>query len=121
MPRIEKQVMLLNKKGLCARASAAFVDKVKNFKSAVTVVKGNDQVNGKSIMALWMLQAKHETSLLLIVEGEDAQEAMKEFEDFFAKEATKFYPDSDFVKHKWIFLGLCLLLLISWIIRLVKL
>ncbi|MDZ4242563.1 MAG: HPr family phosphocarrier protein, partial [Candidatus Omnitrophota bacterium] len=69
MPRIEKQVIVLNKNGLCIRASAAFVDVTKKFKSVVTVVKGEDRVNGRSIMALWILGARHQTPLLLIVEG----------------------------------------------------
>jgi len=117
MSRIEKQVVVLNKKGLCARASAAFVDVAKKFKSVITVVKGEDQVNGRSIMGLWMLGARYQAPLLLIVEGEDAQEAMKELEDFFAKEATKFYPDNNSIKYLLgTFLGLCLLFLISWII-----
>jgi len=119
MPRIEKQVIVLNKKGLCARASVAFIDIAKNFKSAVTVVKGKEQVNGKSAMGLLMLHAQYQNSLLLIVEGEDAQEAMKEFENFFTKEAVKVYPDSNFAKYLlWILGGLFLLVLIYFMLLL---
>ncbi|HRZ39888.1 MAG TPA: HPr family phosphocarrier protein, partial [Candidatus Omnitrophota bacterium] len=96
---------------------AAFVDVAKKFKSVVTVVKGEDRVNGRSIMALRMLRAQYQTSLLLIVEGEDAPQAMKDFEKFFAEEATKFYPDNNAIKSLLgIFFGLCLLVLILLIL-----
>ena len=86
MPRIEKNVVVANKKGLHARPAAMFVQLVDKFGVAVTIVKGEDRVNGKSIMGLLMLGAQHQTPLTVIAEGDNAEAAMAEFEAFFGKQ-----------------------------------
>jgi phosphocarrier protein HPr len=86
MPRIEKNVIVANKKGLHARPAAMFVQLADKFGVNVTLVKGEERVNGKSIMGLLMLGAQHETPLTIIVEGDSAEAAMAEFENFFSKQ-----------------------------------
>jgi phosphocarrier protein HPr len=86
MPRIEKNVVVANKKGLHARPAAMFVQLADKFGVNVTLVKGEERVNGKSIMGLLMLGAQHETALTVIVEGDSAEAAMAEFENFFSKQ-----------------------------------
>ena len=86
MGRIEKQVIVANKKGLHARPAALFVQLADKFDVAVTIAKGEERVNGKSIMGLLMLGAQHQTPLTVIVDGQDAQSAMMEFEAFFGKQ-----------------------------------
>ena len=86
MPRIEKQLVVVNKKGLHARPAAVFVQLAEKFPVSVTICKGDEQVNGKSIMGLLMLGAQCGTVLDLIVEGDDAAAAMAEFEVFFNKQ-----------------------------------
>ena len=86
MQRIEKQVVVANKKGLHARPAALFVQMADKFNATVTVVKGEERVNGKSIMGLLMIGAQCQTVLTIIVEGEDAPNAMAELEEFFTKQ-----------------------------------
>jgi phosphocarrier protein len=69
-------VMIVNKKGLHARASMAFVKCVENFDADVTVRKDDASVNGNSIMGLLMLNAGPGTQLTLETEGPEAEELL---------------------------------------------
>ena len=84
--RIEKQIVVANKKGLHARPAALFVQLADKFNVSVTIAKGEERVNGKSIMGLLMLGAQHQTKLTVIAAGDDAPAAMAEFELFFNKQ-----------------------------------
>ena len=86
MPRIEKQIIVANKKGLHARPAALFVQLADKFDVSVTIAKGEERVNGKSIMGLLMLWAQCQTPLTVIADGNEAQSAMAEFETFFSKQ-----------------------------------
>ena len=86
MPVIEKDIIVMNKKGLHARPAALFVQIADKFNVNVTIAKGEEKVNGKSIMGLLMLGAQYRTSLKVIVEGDDAAAAMAAIEAFFAKQ-----------------------------------
>ena len=92
MPLIEKDVIVMNKKGLHARPAALFVQIADKFNVNVTIVKGEEKVNGKSIMGLLMLGAQYQTPLKVIVEGEDAEAAMAAIETFFAKQEEELVP-----------------------------
>jgi len=86
MNKIEKDLTVLNKKGLHARPAALFVSLVEKFDVTVTLAKGPEAVNGKSIMGILMLGAVAGTVLKITVEGNEAQAAMVEFEKFFNKQ-----------------------------------
>ena len=86
MEKIEKELIVANKKGLHARPAAIFVGLVEKFDVTVTLTKGPDVVNGKSIMGLLMLGAVEGTVLKVVIEGEKSQEAMTEIEKFFNKQ-----------------------------------
>lgn len=90
MPIIEKNLVVVNKKGLHARPAAMFVQMVSKFDVQVTVVKDGERVNGKSIMGLLTLGAVCNTPLTIVVEGNQAQEAMAAFESFFSKQEEEF-------------------------------
>jgi phosphocarrier protein HPr len=70
------EVMIVNKRGLHARASAAFVKTAENFDAEVTVTKEGQTVNGSSIMGLLMLGAGPGSTILIETEGPDAEEAL---------------------------------------------
>jgi phosphocarrier protein HPr len=70
------EVTIVNKKGLHARASAAFVKCVERFDAEVSVIKDGTTVNGTSIMGLMMLAAGPGTRIIIETEGPDAEEAM---------------------------------------------
>ncbi len=86
MSKIEKEVIVANKKGLHARPAALFVGLVEKFDVTVTMSNGKETVNGKSIMGILMLGAAGGTTLKIAVEGSQAQQAMVEFEGFFKKQ-----------------------------------
>jgi len=86
MSKIEKEVIMANKKGLHARPAALFVGLVEKFDVSVTISNGKDTVNGRSIMGILMLGAAGGTLLKISVEGLQAPQAMIEFEKFFSKQ-----------------------------------
>ena len=74
---IQRQVEIINKLGLHARAAAKFVTLASGFESEVQVALKDNQVNGKSIMGIMMLAAAKGTQLDLVVEGPDEHEAIE--------------------------------------------
>jgi len=77
----ECPLLIQNKLGLHARASAAFVSTASRFSSEITLSKGSMSVNGKSIMGIMMLAAAKGTQLTLCAEGEDEQQAIQAIQD----------------------------------------
>jgi phosphocarrier protein len=86
MSKIEKELTVVNKKGLHARPAAMFVGLVEKFDVTVTLAHGTEVVNGRSIMGILMLGAVVGTVLKITVEGDQAPAAMAEFERFFSKQ-----------------------------------
>lgn len=86
MNKIEKELTVVNKKGMHARPAALFVGLAEKFDVNVTLSHGEEKVNGKSIMGILMLGAVAGTVLKVTVEGNEAQAAMNEFEHFFSKQ-----------------------------------
>ncbi len=74
---IQRQVEIINKLGLHARAAAKFVTLASGFESEVQVGLKDNQVNGKSIMGIMMLAAAKGTQLDIVVEGPDEQVAIE--------------------------------------------
>ncbi len=77
---IEKQVHIINKLGLHARAAAKFVTLASSFTSNVYLSKGPQKVNGKSIMGVMMLAASKGTQLTLSASGIDEELATNELD-----------------------------------------
>jgi len=74
---LRRQVEIINKLGLHARAAAKFVTLASGFESEVQVALKDNVVNGKSIMGVMMLAAAKGTQLDIMVEGSDEQEAIE--------------------------------------------
>ena len=70
---MKKSYEILNKLGLHARAAAQFVKVASSFESDLSISKGDQQVNGRSIMGIMMLAAGQGTIVELEAEGEDAE------------------------------------------------
>ena len=70
------EVVIPNKKGLHARASAKFVQTVEKFDAKVTVTRGGETVGGNSIMGLMMLSAATGTKIIVEASGKQAAEVM---------------------------------------------
>jgi phosphocarrier protein HPr len=77
---IQREVTIINKLGLHARAAAKFVTLASRFKSEVRVQRGKKEVNGKSIMGVMMLAASQGTHLQIIATGPDEEEALCQLE-----------------------------------------
>lgn len=82
MERIEQEVIIKNKQGLHARPAAVFVQIASKFDSSVEVSKGDDVVDGKSIIAILSLGVTQGAKIKLILKGEDSQDALKELKAF---------------------------------------
>jgi len=89
MALIKKKIVVKNKQGLHARPAALFVQVANKFDSRVTVKRDNEKVNGKSIMGILMLGAEKGSSIILEVEGEDAELAISELERIVTSEEEK--------------------------------
>ncbi|WP_242341079.1 MULTISPECIES: HPr family phosphocarrier protein [Anaeromyxobacter] len=76
MPRHERTFVIVNSLGLHARAAAQLVQTANRFRSEIHVEKDGMQVNGKSIMGVLTLAAAKGSSIVVLVEGEDADSAM---------------------------------------------
>ena len=73
---ISKELLIINKRGLHARASAKFVQMVEKFEAEVWVTRGGETVGGTSIMGLMMLSAAPGTTILVSAKGPEAQAAL---------------------------------------------
>lgn len=65
-----------NRKGLHARAAAAFVKAIEDINAVVTVERIGQKVSGCSIMGLMMLAAAKGTTIEVTCSGQQAKEAM---------------------------------------------
>ena len=79
---IKKKIRIKNPQGLYARPASMFVRIANKYESDVTVKKGSEKVNGKSIMGLLMLALSQGSTVEVEVSGADALQAMTELENF---------------------------------------
>ena len=68
---IQKNVLIINKLGLHARAAAKLVSTASAFSSQLKIGKDGRMVDCKSIMSVMMLAASKGTELILTAEGSD--------------------------------------------------
>jgi phosphocarrier protein len=71
-----RDVTIVNKKGLHARASAKFVQTAEQFQADIKVTRNQETVGGTSIMGLMMLAAAPGTTITISCAGPDAAAAM---------------------------------------------
>ena len=72
----EIKVIIKNRLGLHARPAMSFVDVANGFASDIRVKKGEQVVDGKSIMQMMMLAATQGTELIVAAAGADAEAAL---------------------------------------------
>ncbi|MEJ2643410.1 MAG: HPr family phosphocarrier protein [Gammaproteobacteria bacterium] len=77
----QKEVEIVNKLGLHARAAAKFVTLASQYSSSIQVARGGQQVNGKSIMGVMMLAAAKGSSINITAEGDDEEAAIRSLEE----------------------------------------
>ena len=81
---LTRQLVILNSRGLHARASAKFVKCAERFNADITVSRDSQTVPGTSIMGLMMLAAAMGTSITVIASGPEAAQAMDALEALVA-------------------------------------
>ncbi|MBP2551356.1 phosphocarrier protein [Neorhizobium galegae] len=77
MQALTRELLIINKRGLHARASAKFVQMVTGFDADVSVSKDGMTVGGTSIMGLMMLAASPGCSIEVSATGTDAEAALE--------------------------------------------
>lgn len=78
MSPVTRDILITNKRGLHARASAKFVNLASVLDSNIEVEKDGSRVCGTSIMGLMMLGAAMGDTVTLHVTGPQADEAMEQ-------------------------------------------
>ena len=86
---VERLVQIVNRNGLHARPAAEIVKAAAKFRSDITIVREDLEVNGKSIMGVMMLAAEFGSTLTLRATGPDADEALA------ARELCLLPPEDD--------------------------
>lgn len=82
---IERELLIANKLGLHARATAKLVQVLSSFKCNATLTAKGREVNAKSIMGVMLLAAGHGTTVVLRVDGEDEATAADAAADLFER------------------------------------
>ncbi len=78
---LKREIEIINKLGLHARASSKFTQTASQFQSEVWVTRKERRVNGKSIMGLMMLAAAKGSTIELETDGPDEAAAMQALVD----------------------------------------
>ncbi len=74
--QLSREIAIVNRRGLHARATAKFVQCVETFDAAVTVTRNEETVGGTSIMGILTLGAGIGSTILVAAEGRQAAEAL---------------------------------------------
>lgn len=81
---ISKELTIINRLGLHARAAAVLVTTAARFSSRVLIRREGREADAKSIMAVMLLAAGRGTGITVSAEGEDADEAVQAIEALIA-------------------------------------
>ena len=81
--RLEQDIRVTNKLGLHTRAAAKLVKLCSRFDSSIEISSSKRRADAKSIMSVMMLAACQGTELKMVIDGEDATEAIRQITDLF--------------------------------------
>ena len=77
---ITREIEIKNKLGLHARAAAKLVHTAARYKADIKIRKGEEEVDGKSILGILLLAAGRGSTVTLKANGEDEREALEAVE-----------------------------------------
>ena len=83
------EVVIRNPQGLHARPAAMFVQIASKYNSNVALQKGEERVNGKSIMGILTLGIEQNAKVVLEADGDDADEVVAELTQLLTKESME--------------------------------
>ena len=78
VPCVEKEFTIRSALGLHARPAGRFVTAAARFRSEIHVGRGDEWVNGSSVLSILSLAAGPGTALRVRAQGEDAEAAVRE-------------------------------------------
>jgi phosphocarrier protein len=81
----EREVQIVNRNGLHARPAAEIVKLASKFRSEITMLRDDLEVNGKSIMGVMMLAAECGATLMVRADGPDAEQAVDAIAELVAR------------------------------------
>ncbi|HUP46693.1 MAG TPA: HPr family phosphocarrier protein [Thermoanaerobaculia bacterium] len=73
---ITRDIEIKNKLGLHARAAAKLVHCAARFRSDIKIRKGDEEVDGKSILGILLLAAGHGSMIKVQADGDDERAAL---------------------------------------------
>lgn len=82
---VKKELTILNSSGLHARPAASLVKLASRFTSKIYLQKDGLEVNAKSIMGVMTLAAEKGSKILIIADGKDEKEALKQLIELIKK------------------------------------
>ncbi len=88
---LRRELLIVNQRGLHARASAKFVQVAAGYSASISVERDGMKVGGTSIMGLMMLAASPGCCITVTATGPQAREAMAALEELVA---TRFGEDA---------------------------
>lgn len=72
-----RTVKILNKSGFHARPATLFVETAGSFQSSISILKGDQEVDAKSVLTLMLLEATAGTEITIRAHGEDERAAVE--------------------------------------------
>ncbi|HVS33205.1 MAG TPA: HPr family phosphocarrier protein [Thermoanaerobaculia bacterium] len=78
---VSRDIEIKNKLGLHARAAAKLVHSAARFKSDIKIRKGDEEVDGKSILGILLLAAGKGATITVTADGEDERAAVDAIEN----------------------------------------
>lgn len=85
MAREKREMTIVNRLGLHARAAARLVNEASAYASKIQIRRGGQEVNAKSIMGVMMLAASCGSLIEVEADGEDALEALDALESLIGE------------------------------------
>ena len=76
-----REITIINKLGLHARAAAKLVELAKQFQSDISLSKDGEVVDAKSILGILMLAAAKGSQVTINAQGPDEMEALDQIEE----------------------------------------
>ena len=83
---INREVTINNQVGLHARPATFFIQKANEFKSVIWIEKEDRRVNAKSLLGVLSLRIVKGTTVNIIADGADEEEAVETLTDLIDKE-----------------------------------
>ena len=80
---VEREVVVKNKLGLHARPASVLAQKASKFKSEVRLIRGDMEINAKSVMGVMMLAAEPNSKIIIKAWGEDEEKVVEELVKLF--------------------------------------